>query len=101
MIWVALHPQARPEMLGYIPQFISEDDPRPAKEQFQQNYIFGGWSPFQGHKLIAGDRLKYPGDPPMLPIFRTYLRDEEITLYEHDWVMIKQKDGTWEVSRMD
>ena len=32
--WKLLHPQAA-DMLGYIPSFIYEDDPRSAKEQFQ------------------------------------------------------------------
>jgi hypothetical protein len=101
IVWIPMHPRAHPDMLGYLPTFLLENDPRPAKEQFQERYVFGGWSSFAGFELIANDKLKYPGDPPILPIYRTYLRDEEITMYEHAWVMIRQKDGTWEVSRMD
>ena len=79
---------------------LSEDDPRPAAEQFQTNYPFGGWHPFEGFKL-SGTTLKYPGDPPLMPIAETALRDERIFLYQSAWVMILQPDGTFSVSRLD
>ena len=100
MIWYAMHPQATPEMLGIIPEFLDEADPRPAREQFQSNYV-GGWEPLDGFKLIDGDRLLYATDPPLNPLIRANFRDEEITFYEYEWVMVRQKDGSWEVARMD
>lgn len=100
MLWLGMHPKSHPDMLGYLTGMVSEDDPRSAREQFHANYQ-GGWSPFRGFELVARDGLKYPGDPVMPPLFRTHLRDEEITLYPHAWVMVRQADGTYEVSRMD
>lgn len=102
MIWVARHPQATPEMLGYLPEMISDEDPRPAREQFDTNYRQGGgWSPFPGFTLMPDDTLEYPGDPPVQVLAETKLRDERILLYEHSWVAIIQPNGTYEICRMD
>lgn len=106
MMWAQLNPNAHIDMLGFIPEFLEEDDPRPAKEQFNDRYGFGGgWQPMPGFQLLEGAngmiRLKYPGDPVMSPLFMTKLRDEMIVVYEHAFVLILRKDGTWEVARMD
>lgn len=101
MIWIMLHPRATPEMLGFLPGFLSEDDPRPAKEQFNERYI-SGWHSFPGFTFDKEKlQLNYPGDPPMVAIASTMLRNEEIILFQHAWVLILQDDGTWDVSRMD
>lgn len=53
------------DVVGYLPQFMDENDPRPAKEQIHDAYTHGGgWNPFKGFKLRADDSIKYPGDPP-------------------------------------
>jgi hypothetical protein len=91
-------------MLGYIPGFIHEDDPRPAKEQLNANYAHGGgWFPMTGFIVVDRDsmKLKYPGDPAMTPLYSAKLREEEIYVYSHAWVVIVQKDGSWEMARMD
>lgn len=98
-LWTLLHPKATYASLGYIPQFLNVDDPRPAKEQFQTNYI-GGWNPFQGFQKTP-QGLKYPGDPLMVLIASTQLRQETITFYDGAWVAITQPDGSYEISRMD
>ena len=99
--WELLHPKATEEHLGYLPGFLFEGDPRPAKEQLNTHYI-GGWFPFSGHGFNPETMiLTYPGDPPMKPIARTKLRDETIFLFPHAWVLILQEDGTWEIARMD
>jgi hypothetical protein len=101
MIWIMRHPRATPEMLGYIPQFLSENDPRPAREQLDDNYRQGGgWEPLSGFK-ITEEGLKYPGDPPMALLAETKLRDEVIRFYDCSWVVIIQPDGSFEASRMD
>jgi hypothetical protein len=102
MIWTMIHPQAHPEMLGYIPFFLSEDDPRPAREQFDSAYQHGGgWSPFQGFEMLSDGNLKFPGDPVIPVLAETKLRDEVIRFYQHSWVSIIQPDGSYEISRMD
>jgi hypothetical protein len=99
MLWLTLHPLMTHESLGFVPCFLNENDPRPAREQFGRNYI-GGWHPMQGFTL-EGDMLCYPGDPPLLPLAETRLRDEIIRLYEYEWVVVIQPDGSFQVSRMD
>lgn len=106
MIWVRLHPKATEDMLGFIPDFLNEADPRPAREQLDSNYQHGGgWSAFQGFTLITDGPvpvgLEYPGDPMMRALAMVKLRDESVVLFEHAWVAIIQPDGSYEVSRMD
>jgi hypothetical protein len=102
LVWIAKHPKATPEMLGYIPGWIHEDDSRPIKEQIDNNYRHGGgWYNFQGFTMAENGNLHYPGDPPTLLLFEAKLRDETIRFYQHSWVAIVQKDGSFEVARID
>lgn len=97
-----LHPQATDEMIGFLPLFFSERDPRPAKEQAHANYGHGGgWDPMPGFTMLNDGRLKYPGDPPLPMIAEAHLRDEIIRLYDCAWVAIIQPDKSFEVCRMD
>jgi hypothetical protein len=98
-----LSAEATPEMVGLIPTFLDPDDPRPAREQLDANYSFGGgWSPLPGFTYREDDRsIKYPGDPRMLPLAGAKLRHETILVYPHAWVLILQKDGSFEIARMD
>ena len=102
MYWEMKHPKATMEHLGYIPDFLSESDPRSAREQLDSGYRHaGGWQPFQGFKMSSAGELLYPGDPPTRLIAETKLRGETIRLYEHSWVAVIQSDGSFEVCRMD
>ena len=102
MNWTMLHPEATPDMLGYLPGFLSEKDPDKAREQLNKNYSHGGgWFPMKRFTKLPDGRLKYPGDPPLLPLAQTKLRDELIVLYEHEVVAIIQPDGSFEAARMD
>lgn len=103
ILFEKVHPKAKPEMLGYIPSFLSEQNPKPAKEQLHQNYLHGGgWQPFEGFTLNQKTlNLHYPGDPPVLALAKGKLRDETIVVYQFAWVAIIQPDGTYEVARMD
>jgi hypothetical protein len=99
MIWLMISGTS-PEVLGLVPSFFSEDDPRPAREQIAARYI-SGWHPLPGFILSDDGSLIYPGDPPLLPIAATTLRDEQITFYPHSWLAIVQPDGSLEVARVD
>lgn len=103
MIWIMKHPQATIEMLGYIPSFVSDDDPRPAREQLHQNYLpGGGWRSFKGFKMLPSGNLSYPGDPETRLLAEATTRaGETIRFYEHSWVAVVQQDGSYEISRMD
>jgi len=99
--WTLLHPRATAEHLGLIPTFLDEHDERSATEQFAEKYI-GGWNPMDSWRLSRdGMTLRYPGDPPMMPIAICKLRDEAIWLYPYAWVMVVKPNGDYEVSRMD
>jgi hypothetical protein len=99
--FVAYHPYAS-DFLGFIPQFLSERDPRPAKEQINERYAHGGgWFPFEGFKMNEDRSIQYPGDSSYPLVAEARLRDETILVYPHAWVAIMQKDGTFEISRMD
>lgn len=100
MIWEMLHPWMTMEMLGLIPSFISDDDKRPAKEQFDKAYV-SGWHPMKGFVHKGDYVLEYSGDPLYKPLAKTSLRDETIVFYPYAWVAIFQPDGSYEVSRMD
>jgi hypothetical protein len=95
-----IHPQATIEHWGYIPSFLSESDPRSAKEQFNANYV-SGWTPFNGHRMDDHHGLHYPGDPVMYPLSILRFREERIFLYPHAWVVVIQPDGSWESARLD
>lgn len=107
MVWIAKHPRARPDMLGFIPEFFNDEDPRPAREQIHEAYRHGGgWRPFTGFELLPDDRIRYPGDPPYRMLFETVLHSETdkpevIRLYEFSWLMIMQRDGSSEIARVD
>jgi hypothetical protein len=104
MHWVLLHPKCTPEHLGYLPGFLSDDDPRSAAEQINANYAHGGgWHPFSDAWTLGPKDycLHYPGDPPLQALAMTALRDEVIVFYDASLLMILQKDGSFEVARVD
>ena len=88
------------EAWGLLPTFLDDDDPSPVREQLGKGY--GSWKPFQGFELtIKPPTLTYPDDPPMRPLSAFEFRGELVLLFPHSWVLVMQKDGTWEVARMD
>lgn len=91
------------EYLGLIPFMISENDPRPAREQFDENYQHGGgWKSFKGFEMLSNGDMQYDGDfTPTRLVAEAQFRNEVIRLYESSWVAIVQQDGSFEVSRMD
>lgn len=107
--WVRLNDTMSREdivyMLGIIPEWLSEQDPRPAREQLHSAYGHGGgWRPFEGFTMASKEDLYwllYPGDPPTRSLAYCMLRNEIVIVYEHAWVAIRQKDGSFEVCRMD
>jgi hypothetical protein len=103
MIVQFLHPKATKDHVGLIPSFLDEADPRPAAEQFNERYAFGGgWQPMEGFvREPRTNKLKYPGYPPLFPLALIPFRDEVILIYQFAWVMIIQPDNSWVVARMD
>lgn len=100
IVWTAKHPQAHLDMMGFIPSFISEEDPRPVKEQIAERYV-SGWHPMPGFKMLPNGNLQYPGDPPVALLFEAKLREEVLRFYNSAWFAIVQPDGSFEASRLD
>jgi len=95
------------EVVGFIPSFLNEADPRPAKEQINEAYAHGGgWNSFNGFGLGIDSRselytLEYEGDPPTHELSRATFRDETLVFFEHSWFAIIQKDGSYDIARLD
>lgn len=98
--------QLRPgglEASGVIPFFLLHED-IPAREQIDHNYQHGGgWRPLKGWTFDREkNRIKYPGDPALLPHTRIDLASGEVVyIYPSAWVCIVQPDGAYEVARID
>lgn len=96
-------PYVLADVVGFIPLFLSAQDERSAKDQIDAGYAHGGgWHAYKGFDLDPVTMaLKHEGDPSLLPWAMGKLRDEEIYVYPHAWVLIMQMDGQWEVARID
>lgn len=110
MIWRNEH------MAGLVPSFLSAQSPLSAAEQIDLHYQHGGgWRSLPGFTLVPakGDWdslfhltgpeavLLYPKDPPFRELARTILRDEAIILFSASFIAIAQRDGNYDVARID
>jgi hypothetical protein len=89
------------EDLGLLPGMLDDADPRPAREQFDANYPWGGYWRSEGASIDDKHRLCYPGDPPLDWLAMTTLRDEIVLVYPGSFVVILQRDGSLLFQRMD
>ena len=89
--------------VGIIPDMVSEHSPLKVAEQFNHGYSHGGgWNPFKGFEFDpVALTLKYPGDLAYYAIAQATVHDETILVFSHAWVAIVQKNGDFEVARMD
>jgi hypothetical protein len=99
-MWKFLHPDITMAHLGYIPEWLNQNDPRPAREQLDSGY-FVGFQPFNEFTLNPDNSLKYPGDPALPARAEYQLRNELVVFYDHDWVAVIQPNRTFVVARMD
>lgn len=118
LVFKFLHPQATEDMLGLIPVFFVDRDPRGAVEQINKRYAHGGgWFDLAvGEGKFTLDEqgsLLYPEDPPLPALAEAWLhgRDdtvypdgverERIVIHVHGFVSIHQPDGSFRVARLD
>jgi len=102
MKWKMLEKHMTPEVLGFIPYWLNEDNPKSAAQQINDCYQHGGgWRPFKGFKMLKGHVLRYPGDPEMKPLAEAFMREELVVFYRHAWVAVVQPNGDFEVARVD
>jgi hypothetical protein len=105
-IWIGIDRKFTPEWLGFLPEILLEEDKRTVKEQLEDRYSHGGgWRPF-GDKKFKLDQmtkvLRYPGDPPFKPAAFTQIGDETVVFYPQcSLLAVIQKDGSWEITRVD
>lgn len=92
-------------MLGLIPELITVHDPRSVAEQIADNYAHGGgYSPFgKGRWKFdpVAKSLKYPGDSAYKGVAELRVRDELFIVFQHAVCAVVQKDGSFDVVRMD
>lgn len=96
-------------VMGYIPAFLNLDDPRPAKEQIDDNYQHGGgW--FETSSKY--ELIDWKKDGKCILHFTTYhernrelsrckIRDETLIFFEGSWLAIVQPDGKTNMARVD
>jgi hypothetical protein len=102
--WAAFIPGFRPDHLGFLPDILRRDDPRPVREQLEDRYAHGGGyraKSFDKFKLGKNMVLKWPGDEPQKPLAATLINDELVVLYPHALLLVMQSDGKFEVTRVD
>ncbi len=102
--WVILDIAFDPELLGFLPEILLPDDPRPVREQLAERYTHGGgYNPFKGFTLDSGTMtLTYPGDPPLRPGALLKIGKEVVFYYPRgSWLLIMQTDKSWVVTRVD
>ena len=120
LVWAMVN-GADPYELGFIVEFLDNNDPAPAAAQLDKTYAHGGgWRPLAGFTLVNGDDMRsivagdaallYPGDPPLRLRGFTILHSEGkrdvatgelVALFDHEFMMIMQADGSYEVARID
>lgn len=106
--WEFLHPRCTIAHLGHIGALMRQDSTLTAAQQITRLYPFGGWNPtFRSKdsgcqlKHLGGGVMKYPGDPLQRPIAKAQLRDETIYVYDSEFWVIVQPDGSFEMARLD
>lgn len=96
--------------IGMLPYWwnATGENPRPVTEQLNDAYAHGGgWRPLPGFVLEKGDYAHYKprgvpsGDPPYKPLAVGEANGERVLVYDHSWVGVVKKDGTFEMNRMD
>lgn len=101
--WKFHHPLMSLEHLGFIPFWISEENPKGIADQIDDGYRFGGFKahPIKNFKVEREFCLKYPGDPLLKPLATLELRDETFVFYDHAICAVFQKDGSFVAARID
>jgi hypothetical protein len=113
--WVLL-PEARRQygpgvtagdVLGYLPDILNSGDHRPVATQLDERYAHGGgFRPFgrgEWEFTATTGRLKYPGDPAMMPLASIWmpLSGELLFFYPQQMLLIVGAGGLFTVTRVD
>jgi hypothetical protein len=83
-----------PEVLGFLPMWVTADAETSMIEQIHENYSHGGgWHDFAGF-VVDHDTgaMHYPGDPIQWPIALMVGETEVLWLYPGSWVTVMRRD---------
>jgi hypothetical protein len=103
-IWWILDSRFTPDHLGYLPDILQTGDKRPVKDQLNERYAHGGgWRPIAGFALDPNSFvLTFPEDQPYRPAAACHLGEELVIFYPQcSLLCVVQRDGAWEVTRVD
>ena len=103
-IWAGLDPRFNMSWLGFLPDILTNEDPRSVKEQLEDRYAHGGgWRSIPGMKFNPKTWvMRFPGDSPFKPAAFTKIGSEMVIFYPNcSLLAIVQPDGTYEVTRVD
>lgn len=93
------------ERAGFIPNMLDWNSDRKLREQLDAGYQHGGgWHPttVPFHFDPKTKALSYPGDPDFLPYLEVRTTSgERMFVYPGSWVLLLQRDGSYEIARMD
>ena len=100
------------EVTGLLPEIIWQDDPRPAREQFNDRYAHGGgWNPMKGWlfkpgpdgeaTLVFQSNDEEDDAEEYREMSRTTINSEILILFDCEFLAIVQPDGSFEVDRVD
>ena len=103
VVFYQKHEDAVPDHIGLVTMMLNPaDKSRTAAQQLDDGYGHGGgWRPFNGFKMLENGNMKYTGDPETQLLWEAQFNDETIRVYENAWFAVVQKDGSFEVCRMD
>jgi len=96
------------EAWGFIPEMLSDTNPKPLWEQIDDNYAHGGgWVDFDGFKILSGGEsepfvIQYSGDPKSYEIGRAFSEKECLALFEYSFVLWRNLEtGETKIARID
>jgi hypothetical protein len=83
------------ELLGVLPNFMNNLDPRSLKDQMIEGYIRsagGPCYPTAEATITVNGVYQYPRDPDLFPIFVFFRDQERVFIYPHGLVAIVEVD---------
>jgi hypothetical protein len=108
VVFYQKHKEAVPDHIGLVTMMLNPDAKGTAVQQLDAGYGHGGgWRPFEGFKMLEDGNMQYGdpneenADPPTQLLWEAQFNDETIRVYQNAWFAVVQKDGSFEVCRMD
>ena len=90
------------DVLGLLPEIITDKDSRPVREQIEDRYVYG-WEPMEGFTFDPmSATLTYKDGEQMFALAYAAVRNEVVVLYESAILLVfNRTDNTYDVIRID